>query len=172
MTNLKASANKNSWKVCLPLPAKREKLSFYHSYSTEQYEQISLGLIPEVMEDKWFVFMENNILSFHRSWTGVCIYEVHFEKIDDKYWVKEVWVHRDSQQYMETDSDYDCELLNFLIENLLLGKHVPFPMPSKIAGKLPNGVQQHTVSGTGYSEKIYIPKKLRWIEKIKRLFEK
>jgi hypothetical protein len=172
MTNLKAPANRNSWKVCLPLPAKREKLAFHHDYFIKQYEKISLGLIPEVMEDKWFVFMENNILSFHRSWTGVCIYEVHFEKVDDKYLVKEAWVNRDSQQYKEIDSDYDCELLNFLIENLLLGKPIPFPLPSNIAGKLPKGVQQHSISGTGYSEKIYVPKKPRWIEKFKRLFEK
>ena len=32
------------------------------------------------MEDKWFIFMENGILYFHRSWTGVCIYQVHFDE--------------------------------------------------------------------------------------------
>src|SRR5688572_22180998 len=107
MTNIKESANRTSWKVCLPLPPKRAKLPFNDSYFIKEYEKISLGLIPKAMEDKWFIFLEKNILSFHRSWTGVCIYEVHFEKIGDKYSVKEAWVNRDSQQYKGTDLGYD-----------------------------------------------------------------
>ena len=132
------------------LPAQREKLSFQHDYSEEDYKKISLGLIPEVMEDKWFIFMESEVLSFHRSWTGVCIYEVSFVQSGSRYSVGEAWVNRDSQQYKETDSNYDSELLNFLIDNLLLGKNISFPLSSDVDGKLPKGVQQHTVSRTGY----------------------
>jgi len=174
MQNTNLSANRNSWKVCLPLPAQRERLSFQHDYSEEGYKKISLGLIPEVMEDKWFVFMEDNILYFHRSWTGVCIYEIHFEKLGDKYSIKEAWVNRDDQQYKQTDLDYDRELLKFLIDNLLLEKNTPFPLSNKVAGKIPKGVQQHSMSGTGYPEIIYKPKKTSWLAKIKRLlgFEK
>lgn len=148
-------ANRNSWILCLPLPKDREKLPFQHVYSEKNYRKLSFGLVPEVMEDKWFIFMENDVLSFHRSWTGVCIYEVHFEKLDDSCSVKEAWVNRDNQQYRETNLDYDCELLHFLIENLLLGNNIPFPMPSNIIGKIPKGVHQHSFSGTGYSEKTY-----------------
>lgn len=172
MTSIKKPANRSSWNVCLPLPAKREKIPFQQDCLIEQYEKISLGLIPEVMEDKWFVFMENDILSFHRSWTGVCIYEVHFEKLGEKYSVKEAWVNRDSEQYKETDSKYDGELLSFLINNLLLGGNTPFPLPRDLVGKLPKGVQQHTVSGTGYSEKVYTRRNFNLIQEIKRLFGK
>lgn len=157
MENEKSPANRNSWKLCLPLLQDREKLPFQHEYTGKDYGKLLFGLVPEAMEDKWFIFMENDVLYFHRSWTGVCIYEVRFEKLKDKYSIREAWVNRDDQQYRETDLDYDCELLNFLIENLLLGNNIPFPLSDKVAGKIPKGVQQHSVSGTGYSEKVYKP---------------
>jgi hypothetical protein len=155
MKSERFSANRTSWKLCLPLPKDKEKLPFQHVYSEKNYRKLSFGLVPEVMEDKWFIFMENDVLSFHRSWTGVCIYEVHFEKLDKDYSVKEAWVNRDSQQYGGANLDYDCELLNFLIENLLLGNKVPFPLSINIIGKVPKGIHQHSFSGTGYSEKPY-----------------
>jgi len=28
------------------------------------------------MEDKWFIFLEDDWLYLHRSWTGTCVYKV------------------------------------------------------------------------------------------------
>jgi len=33
-----------------------------------------MGLVPEEIEDKWFIYWEDDTLFFHRSWTGNCIY--------------------------------------------------------------------------------------------------
>jgi len=88
-------ANRNSWKT-LPLPSQRAKLSVKRTFSEQEYNRLSVGFIPEEMEDKWFIFLENNVLFFHRSWTGVCIYEAH---LDNNHSVKEVWVNRDNEQY-------------------------------------------------------------------------
>ena len=148
-------ANRSSWKKILPLPTQRAKLNIERTFSEQEYNRLSQGLIPEEMEDEWFIFMENDVLSFHRSWTGACIYEVHF---DSKCTMNEVWVSRDGEQYKETDNEYDKRLLMFLIDNLLLRQNTPFPMPNNIPSDLPKGVYQHTVSGTGYPEKEY-PKK-------------
>jgi len=141
-------ANRSSWKN-LPLPSQRKKLNIERTFSEEEYNRLSKGFIPEVMEDKWFIFMENNILYFHRSWTGVCIYEVHF---DNKLATKEAWVNRDNEQYKAADNEYEESLLTFLISNFLLGQNTPFPMPNNIPGDLPKGIYQHSVSGTGYPE--------------------
>ena len=142
-------ANRNSWKA-LSLPTQRAKLQLARTFTEQDYHRLEHGLIPKVMEDKWFIFMENDVLFFHRSWTGVCIYEVHF---DDQRTVAEVWVNRDREQYKETDDEYDRRLLTFIIDNLLLGQNTPFPMPSNLPGNLPKGAFQHSVSGTGYPEK-------------------
>jgi hypothetical protein len=152
----------------LPLPAQRAKLNIERKFAEQDYLRLKNGLIPEAMEDKWFIFMEDDVLSFHRSWTGMCIYEVHFDKHRA---ITEVWVNRDSQQYKETDNAYDERLLNFLIDNLLLGKSTPFPMPSNLPSDLPKGVVQHSVSGTGYPEQ-QVEGKTTLKAKVRRIFKR
>ncbi|MBI4760169.1 MAG: hypothetical protein ACOYYF_13050 [Chloroflexota bacterium] len=147
--NMVEIADRNSLKT-LPLPRQRAKLNFVRTFTEQEFDCLAHGLIPKSMDDKWFIFMENDVLSFHRSWTGVCIYQVHFDK---RHAITAVWVNRDVQQYKETDNEYDQRLLNFLIDNLLLGQSTPFPMPSNLPGSLPKGAFQHTVSRTGYPKK-------------------
>jgi hypothetical protein len=79
------------------------------------------------MEDKWFVYLEEDCLYFHRSWTGTCIYMVRLREVSGGYAVAESWVNRDPDQYKNTDLDYDTNVLTFLIERLLLGRSVGFP---------------------------------------------
>ena len=51
------------------MPSSIGQLVFTRSFTAEEYTCLSRGLIPEVMEDKWFIFMEADRLYFHRSWT-------------------------------------------------------------------------------------------------------
>lgn len=51
-------------------------LPYCAAFDDEQFERLSDGLIPRAMEDKWFVYLDNNLLCFHRSWTGQGIYQV------------------------------------------------------------------------------------------------
>jgi hypothetical protein len=39
-------------------------------FTEEEYAKLQKGLIPTAMEDKWFIYCENDCLHFHRSWTG------------------------------------------------------------------------------------------------------
>jgi len=162
-------AKRDSWRTPLQhLPDKKAKVSINRIFSNEEYGQLKHGIIPSVMEDKWFVFMEDDTLFFHRSWSGVCIYEVHLNR---EHEISGAWVNRDISQYQEKDIDYDGKLLTFLIENLMLGNNLPFPVPNNYQDDLPKGVIQHSFSGTGYSEINYISKQ-SWVDKIKRLFNK
>jgi hypothetical protein len=135
-----------------PLPDTKALISLDRKFTKEEFEKISFGLIPLGMDEKWFIFLENNILYFHRSWTGSCIYQVQFVLRDDFYIASEIWVNRDPNQYKETKKQYDEKLLLFLIENLLLGNNTPFPIPNDIPKDYPKGAFQHSVSGTGYPE--------------------
>lgn len=44
--------------------------------SQEEFERVAQGLVPEEMEDKWFLYFEDGKLYCHRSWNGECIYIV------------------------------------------------------------------------------------------------
>jgi hypothetical protein len=146
-------ATRDSWNNLKPMSEKKARISLDRKFSEDEFNQISFGLIPQAMEDKWFIFLEDNSLYFHRSWTGECIYQATFCKENDQYFLKEVWVCRDQEKYQFTSDSYDEQLLLFLIENLLLGKDTPFPLLKTLANTI-KGVFQHSVSGTGYREKI------------------
>ena len=79
------------------------------------------------MEDKWFIFLEEDVLYFHRSWTGVCIYQLTLKKEGAEYRVVEALANRDLNQYSATDEHFDKNLLTFLIDRFLLGRDSPLP---------------------------------------------
>jgi hypothetical protein len=150
MTDRKV-ATRETWKA-FPMSASKSRLSFNREFTQEEYDRIALGLIPRSMDEKWFVFLEDNWLYFHRSWTGACVYQLRLESNGDNYSVAEAWVNRDPNQYKGTDDAYDVALLSFLMDNFLLGKRTPFPLPSDVPKDLPKGAYQHHVSGSGYPE--------------------
>ena len=96
-----------------------------------EYEQIGLGHIPAEMEDRWFIYLEDDWLFFHRSWTGFCIFQLHLGPIDGGHnRIAETWVNRDQGQYRSTDSQYDQETLTSLFEIfLLVDRHVDSDQP-------------------------------------------
>ena len=112
------------------------------------------------MEDKWFIFMEDDCLHFHRSWTGGGIYKVFLLKNGETYKVNKAVVNSGLSSLESDGIEYQADLLNFLINNLLLGKNEPLPMPPVLPKEKIKGVYQHHVSGTGYPE--LKPKKPWW----------
>lgn len=89
-----------------------------------------LGLVPEQMEDKWFIYYEDSWLRFHRSWTGVFIYGLRLEGSSDGVRVIDSWVNRNTEQYAAQDTDYDRKLVRFIIDAFLLKTPgTTFPMP-------------------------------------------
>jgi hypothetical protein len=107
------------------------------------------------MEDKWFIFLEEDWLYFHRSWTGLCIYQIRLERNENGYIVAEALANREPGQNPQTDEKYDAALLNFLVDNFLLGERTPFPLPGDLPKDLPKGAYQHHISGSGYREEIF-----------------
>jgi hypothetical protein len=73
-------ATRQSWANLHPLPDERSPLSLQREFAVEEFEQMRRGFIPERMEEKWFIFCEENTLFFHRSWSGYCIFQLSLKR--------------------------------------------------------------------------------------------
>jgi hypothetical protein len=148
MTNNRAIPS--SWKI-LPHPNITEPLEFEAVFTVAEALQMTEGLIPEQMEDKWFIYYSNGWLHFHRSWTGALIYCLRLENSPASVCVTDSWVNRDQAQYKETDANYDRQLVRYLIDSLLLKRNANFPMP-KGDELVAQGVVQHIYVGRDHQE--------------------
>ena len=146
-------ANRDSWKT-LPPPIERADLGYSCHYTGIELARLKRGLIPEDMDDKWFIFFEEPWLYLHRSWTGACIYGLRLEPTPRGATVAESWVTRDPDHYKLSPLDYERALLAFLIDALLLGKDTPFPVPSSLPEATAPGLFQHAVVGRAHPEVI------------------
>ncbi len=122
-------ATSSAWQT-KPLPKKRTTVPLDQSFSENEILRFQIGVIPEEMEDKWFVYWEDDTLFFHRSWTGFCLYVVRFVCDDNGATAVEADLNRDPEQYKNTDDQYDVEMIPYLVNVLLLKKPVPFPSRS------------------------------------------
>jgi hypothetical protein len=122
-------------------------IPFRGVFSRAELDRIREGLIPEVMEDKWFIYFEQPHLFLHRSWTGQPVYRVALIEVSDGASVEEALCV--PEQVERTGPEYQAELLDFLIGNLLLDRAKPFPVPTGITKPEP-GLLQHAIAGTAY----------------------
>ncbi len=146
-------AKKEDWKT-LEWPTKRENLGYFAAFNDSEVDKIIAGLIPQVMEDKWFIYFSEGWLYFHRSWTGALIYALKLAGSPAGVKVVESWVNREPEQYTEQDIDYDRQFVDFLIRAFLLGQEAQFPIRKNDSETNPSGVYQHHMVGRTYPENI------------------
>ncbi len=112
-------AKESDWNT-LPLPASHSVVALGHPYTSAEMEAIKIGVVPEEMEEKWFIYWKDERLYFHRSWTGNCIYIMEFESVPEGYIATRFFVNRDMEQYKETDDEVDKRVVLDLIEGFFL----------------------------------------------------
>jgi len=118
-------AKKESWKT-VDMPEDKVILPINKKYSKEEYNKLKQGFIPKVMEEKWFIYFEEQKLYFHRSWTGLCVYELNFIKDNGKYIISKGYLNgkiaeqRDSMSLKE-----EVNIVLSLIDILLLNEDDP-----------------------------------------------
>lgn len=119
---MKEIATKSSWEN-LPIDNPK-RIAINLQFTADQFTKLTYGLIPEEMEDKWFIFFENDWLYFHRSWTGYGFYKAQIIKQQDVYTIKEFWAERNQEKYKNEDDKTDIGVFSFLIAAGLLGVDV------------------------------------------------
>ncbi|MEO0463819.1 MAG: hypothetical protein AAF127_11860 [Pseudomonadota bacterium] len=132
-------------------------LPFDRVFSENEFDRLSKGLIPRAMEDKWFIYMDQNQLFLHRSWTGKGVYRLAFQREDAEMRAKAEIAANSSQ---EVELEYEARLLNWLISNLLLGEDKPFPTPEGLPADH-SALLQHHLAGKGHRTKP-LNKRLWW----------
>ena len=120
------AAKPTDWKT-EALPSKRTTIRLDRVFSSREMEYIRRGLVPEEMEDKWFIYWKDDTLFFHRSWTGFCLYIVRFASEGESCRMIEADVNRDPGQYTEISDEKDAEMILWLVDVLLLHQGGTFP---------------------------------------------
>ncbi len=92
------------------------------TFSASEYETIKLGLLPEAMEDKWFIYFEPPTLYFHRSWTGDLIYRV---TLDCEH--EDISVARAELSRKYSNNPVHETMMPWVMRGVLLGQDVNFP---------------------------------------------
>jgi ADP-ribosylglycohydrolase len=113
------TARKESWKN-IPIDNPK-RIDIDLLFTGRQFSKLTKGLIPQQMEDKWFIYCENEWLYFHRSWTGNGVYKAKLNKVADGYTIKEFWAERNQEKYRNEDDHTDIETFTFLIARGFLG---------------------------------------------------
>jgi hypothetical protein len=106
-------ATRDTWKN-IPID-NPEKINIELTFSQEQFDKIKNGLIPQEMEDKWFIFYEKNWLFFHRSWTGHGIYKTEIKEKNGSYFINEFFVEKNKEKYSCNSEDEDIDNFTSLI---------------------------------------------------------
>ncbi len=121
------TAQPTDWQT-KPMPAQKITVELGRMFSAEEMATIRRGLVPQQMEDKWFIYWQDNRLFFHRSWTGFCIYSVHFAiKDGGAGQMVAAEVNRDPEQYRQTSAEEDARMISYLVDVLLLRRRAQFP---------------------------------------------
>lgn len=110
-----------------PMPKGAKVLEIDGTYSREEYVTISQGLIPQSANDKWFIYLEDEWLHFHRSASGSCIFMFNIVLQENHYAAKTLLVNGDPKQFNSENDEYNVNLVAYLIDSLLLGRFTPFP---------------------------------------------
>lgn len=144
-------AIKNDWKN-KPMPKETISIKLGKKVSKAEIKEIEKGFIPLEMEDKWFIFCEENMIYFHRSWSGDCIYIAEYKEITDNEFEIDKLIINNSEQYQSNDVEADKELFVFLLERLLLDKDVSFPSKESNTTN-EEEIYKHVIVGYGSSRK-------------------
>jgi len=118
---MKEKATRKSHSV-YPFSRRRAQIPFERSFTAEEFERVKLGVVPQEMEDHWFIFFEgrHQNIYFVRSWTGFCAYVARVEPVKNFMRIIEVWA---SCRYGSADAKYDAEILVEVIDYVLLARN-------------------------------------------------
>jgi len=93
-------ATKDRWKTIPMTNPKRLEVSIL--LTEVEFLKIRIGNVPYEMEDKWFIYFENEYLHLHRSWTGYEVFRARINNLNNgNFEIKEFLVEQNNEIYKE-----------------------------------------------------------------------
>ena len=119
-------------------PEKYASFMLNKELTNKEYELLERGFIPLQQEDKWYIYVEDAWIYFHRSWTGHARYKTKIEKSATGYLLTETCINEDtppssitftnfSMTNFPNDIDFAKTLVTYLVDRILLRKDILFP---------------------------------------------
>ena len=62
---------------------------FTRRFTASEFERMAAGLIATDMDEKWFVYLDDDTFYFHRDWTGLCVFRVRLQRAGEDFEVAE-----------------------------------------------------------------------------------
>ena len=137
-------AKQSDWNT-QPMPNRTRRLRINVKFTPSEMQAIQKGIVPREMEDKWFIFYEDGVLHMHRSWTGLCLYRIQFDKTADGCVATQVTINDDPDEYQAENDERELDSVRALINILLLGRYEEYPTDSP--GSDASVLQQWSVLG-------------------------
>jgi hypothetical protein len=110
-------------------PRRMKPLNYARQLSWPEYTRVRRGLVPTSAAEKWLIYRWGSKIFFRRSGNGTLVYRVRFAPKGGGFAAVETHVNADSDQLDPLPPKYDCRMLDYLIDRLLLGRKVSFPVP-------------------------------------------
>lgn len=112
-------ANKNSWGI-KPMPPNPIVLDFDIFVEKNLVPHLAKGFIPKEMEEKWFIYFENNKLFMHRSWTGFLVCVINFNEQPDGLRSDKIEINSRKDQFEFTDKARFLLTVENIVANLIV----------------------------------------------------
>ena len=110
-------ATSSSWNNLESMPKESILTECSIKYSKEEFEQIKRGIVPEEMEEKWFIYFEDDKLYFHRSWSGSIIFIATFTDFEI------ISIEKNNSDDVNQSAIGDCiEFVSKIISGVILSK--------------------------------------------------
>lgn len=92
-------AKSTSWKT-KPMPQTGiSRIEVSIGITEEDMGMIRKGHIPEAMEDHWFMYCDDEYIRYFRSWSGMCAFEAHFRKEENRYVIDEICMNHALEEF-------------------------------------------------------------------------
>ncbi|MBC9914983.1 hypothetical protein [Chitinophaga varians] len=87
--------------------------------SINEFGLFEKGFFARDMDEKWDIFVLDNILYFARSWTGLCVYRIFTQRLTSSVILSEFHLNRSVVQQNDFDPGFYTALLKKVLQMYL-----------------------------------------------------
>lgn len=103
-------------KIAISFPDKFIQADLEIRISVTDFEVFEKGIFSDNMDEKWNIFVLNNVLYLARSWTNFCIYKVYLNYLENEVLLTKFQVNRNNEQYKSLDLERDTIVLKSILK--------------------------------------------------------